>query len=327
MATLWGLYGSKTGGGSGSFATLKPYNNILPPAPVPPVFRPTDLSDCALWLDANDTSTVVVNGDTSGNNVNRVMKWFDKAQPSNQNYFRHIGAPAGSGLYNTHYMNQLNTIYFEPNAAMYHKNGGYAFNFQARTMFMVIKPITDLSGAPYPYIQTFIGEGLAAQLNYFGNIGGTTYRFSQCSAGIVCGLEFDINYNPVKNRMIIMYAQTDAGDLSGNRAAFDTVNKTLATSAAAGYETAKIQYYLNSQAAGTAQDIAEIILYGRLLTTDEQRQVNDYLADKWNASGPNFQEAQIFAPPPEAPAPAPAPLFVEGDPPLFIDGDRPPPPE
>lgn len=286
MATLWGLYGSQTGGGTSTFANIAPYKNILPPAPVPPVFSPLDLSDCAIWLDANDSSTIQVNQDTSGNNVNRVMKWFSKANPSNQNYWKHWGNPHESGLYNTHKMNQLNTIYFEPNTGMEHQGGGLALAFNARTMFMVIKPLTDLSGLAYPYIQTFIGDSLLGQLNYFGNISPNTWRFSQCSSGLVCGLEFDISYNPVNHRMILMYAQNDAS-LTGNRATFDTIQQTLATTDVATYEQSKIQYYISNKNVATSQDIAEIILYGRLLSEAEQTQVNDYLADKWNASGIN----------------------------------------
>ena len=67
----------------------------------------------------------------------------------------------------------------------------------------------------------------------------------------------------------------------------DSIYQTLTFSDPAdSYDTTStIQYILNDSVKGTAQDIAEIIMYDRLLTTSEQEQVINYLADKWNFSG------------------------------------------
>ena len=270
------------------------YRNVLPPAPEPPVFSPLDITDCVLWLDANDSSTVEVNEDTSGVNLNRVMKWFDKAQPSNQNYYSHVGNPAGSGLYNVHTMNQLNTIYFEQNAFMDHQDNGVTFNFQARTFFSVIKPLTVLDNTT-PYLgiyntDTFPGGGVGYMNTLLSwNDASGTVTCSMCENGQSCGIQFDISGDIVNQRMILMFAQTDQIDLSGNAGVFDTLYKPLISSDPADtYATGQSQYILNNPNYDTAQDIAEIIMYGRLLTTDEQRQVLDYLVDKWNLSGPNL---------------------------------------
>jgi hypothetical protein len=293
---MYGWYGS--GGKIGLTRTT-----IFQPPPEPPIFSPTDISDCVLWLDANDTSTIDVNGDLSGANVNRVMKWFDKAKPSNQNYYRHVGNPATSGLYNTHTMNQLNTVYFESNAYMNHEGGGVTFNFQARTFFYVGKPLTDLSGAANPYIGWYNTDTFEVGVGYMNT--GMSYdsmtglhSFAMCENAQTCGIVFDLSNNPLNQRMIVMFAQTDQIDLSGNAGSYDTINQTLANSDPADlYATGQSQYILNSPSYGTAQDIAEIIMYGRLLSPEEQIKVLEYLADKWNLSGPTGDTVYIQGPP------------------------------
>lgn len=281
---MFGVVGSSMRGWIGSGRNTARYTNILPPAPEPPVFNPVnDISDCWLWLDANDSSTILTNEN------NYVLKWFDKAKPSNQNYYRHDGNPAGSGLYNTHYMNQLQTIYFPPNNYMEHEDGGVVYPFQARTFFAVIKPLTNLvdaSGAVQPYIQIYNGT-VAGAMNTgisYDSMSGN-HQYSMCENGITCGVVFDLSNNPVNQRMILMYAQDT--NSTNNVGAYDTASQSLTFSDPADAYDAitQIQYYLNDSTKGTAQDIAEIIMYGRCLTTTEQTRVLDYLADKWNLSG------------------------------------------
>lgn len=269
------------------------YRNILPPAPVPTVFSPTDLSDCVLWLDANDSSTLDINQDTSGVNVNRVMKWFDKAQPSNQNYYTHVGDPAGSGLYNTHLMNGLNTVYFEPGAGMDHQGGGIEFPFQDRTFFAVLKPLTDISGGKYlPIYAGFDVSGAMATVIGYDDISGV-YSFVMGPYDLTNSILYEIaeaNFDggSIKNnRMLLGFAQSST-DLSGNAGMYDTLYKPLTLDTlATEYETGQTQYTLGELNGTSAQDVAEIIMYSRVLSHSEQIQVLDYLADKWNLSGPS----------------------------------------
>jgi hypothetical protein len=282
---MWGYVGANARGWYGSGIRTSRYKNVLDPPPEPIIFNPkTDISDCVLWLDANDPSTIFTRED------NRVLKWFDKAQPSNQNYYRHIGSPAGSALYNTHYMNQLPTVYFEPNASMEHEGGGMMYPFQARTFFAVIKPLTNLadaSGAVQPFINIYNGFDPGAMNTGFSyNAMSGNHSYTMCENGISCGVVWDLSNNPVNQRMVLMFAQSET-DINDNVGSYDTVAQPLTVSDPAdSYDiSSTIQYYLNDSVKGTAQDIAEIIMYGRLLTIKEQTRVLDYLADKWNLSG------------------------------------------
>lgn len=283
---MYGAVASSMRGWYGSGTQTSRYRNILDPAPEPIVFNPkTDLSGCVLWLDANDSSTIEINEN------NRVLKWFDKAHPDQQNHYEKDNNPVSSGLYNTHYMNQLNTIYFEPNTYMLHHDGGMVYPFQARTFFAVIKPLTNLadaSGAVQPYISIYNGYTPGAMNTGFTYTALTgLHSYTMCENGITCGIVWDLSNNPVSQPMILMFAQTDAIDLSGNAGNYDTAYQPLTFSDPAdSYDIVnRIQYYLNSSTQGTAQDIAEIIMYDRCLTTEQQGQVLNYLADKWNFSG------------------------------------------
>lgn len=285
---MFGVIGSDMRGWYGSGLNASRYKNILAPPPEPVVFIPTSINDCALWLDANDPDSLQINGDLSGANVNRVMKWFDKARPSNQNYYTHQGSPSHSGLYNTHTMNFLKTVYFEPNARMVNHLNNLVYNFQARTFFAVIKPLTDISGLLNPFLNiynTLTPQGMNTGIAYNAVTG--KWEWVMCENGISCGIGYELSDNPLNQRQIIMFAQTDQIDLSGNTAAHDTAYQPLLFSDPAdAYYTGNSDYMLNNDTFGSAQDIAEIILYGRLLTHAEQIQVLEYLADKWNLSGP-----------------------------------------
>jgi hypothetical protein len=114
------------------------------------------------------------------------------------------------------------------------------------------------------------------------------HRFTMCENAITCGVMYDISYNPVNQRMLIMFGQSET-DASGNVGAFDTAYKTLigTPDIADSYNTSNAQYIMNSPSHGTSLDIAEILMYQGLLSTPDQVAVMDYLADKWNLSGNN----------------------------------------
>lgn len=265
------------------------FKNSLPTAPEPPVFNPlNDISNCVLWLDANDSSTIEVNEDTSGNNVNRVMKWFDKANPSQQNHYEKDNNPIFSGLYNTHYMNGLNTVYFPGNCYMLHHAGGVTFPFQARTFFAVFKcrsDLTDPSGNPFLACYGSPETGAMGTGVVYQDASGL-FQYNICAEGISCGVMFDLSNNPLNQKAIVMYAHSDT-DISGNEATYDTISQPLTESTLAmSYSQTQHQYYLNDPNSGNSIDLAEVIMYSRVLTLEEQSRVNDYLADKWNLSGP-----------------------------------------
>ena len=215
------------------------------------------------------------------------MKWFDKAQPSAQNHYEKISNPSGSGLYNTHFMNGLNTVYFEPNCSMHHHAGGIAFPFQQRTFFAVIKCRSDLSDPSGNAFLNFFGGGDTGQMQtgitYISLTG--LFQYNMCTGGVDCGVVFDLSNNPLNQKGIIMFAQSET-DLSGNEATYDTISQPLSGSTlAASYSDEVQQYYLNNPGGGNSLDIAEIIMYGRCIDANERKQVVEYLADKWNLSG------------------------------------------
>lgn len=293
MASAWGEVSTYMTRWYGSGVVQNSRINILPPAPVPPVFNPLDISDCALWLDANDSSTIQVSEDLSGANVNRVMKWFDKAKPANNNYFTHDGDPSTSGLYNTTTMNFLNTVSFPVNCAMDHSQNKYQFNFVDRTFFAVIKPrvVPDVSNTVLTIFSGDVSGGMTAQIFY--DVSNNNYKYGMYDTSGFNTVAFDLSENPLNTRMILMWAH--GKDLSGNVGSYDVSSQPLTINQAADYSEEDMDYFLSSKTEGCSFDVGEILMYGRVLDVNEQTKVLEYLADKWNLSGPNPETSEYLA--------------------------------
>lgn len=267
---------------------LKNPKSNLPLQATPIPFNPLDISGCALWLDASDTSTVDVNGDLSGVNVNRVMKWFDKANPSNQNYWTHDGDPATSGLYNTHKVNQRNVIYFPPTCYMDHEDGGVSYAFKDRSFFAAIKCRSSLMDASATSVTIFNGvDASGMTLGIFPDISNTSFLYRMGQTGGSALIEYDVSETILNRRMILAFVNNST-DLSGNAGIFDITSETLTTSGLADYNTNKMQYELNNRLDGGSQDICELIMYDTALSEADRNRVINYLGDKWCASGEGY---------------------------------------
>ena len=82
----------------------------------PVVFKPTDISGCVMWLDANDNDTV------NYNDLLQVTSWENKGTLGGQ--FDLSGGIIGYGQAT---QNGLNTVSFNSNAFM---SGQFQFDFQ-----------------------------------------------------------------------------------------------------------------------------------------------------------------------------------------------------
>ena len=109
-------------------------------APEPIVFQPTDLSNCSVWLDANDGATII---DVSGS----LTSWANKGT-----FGGSANANDGVVLTGTDTINSLNVMKFQAYADL-------LFNWtqvsNPITCFIVMKPITDLTTAGLPYMNFF----------------------------------------------------------------------------------------------------------------------------------------------------------------------------
>ena len=235
-------------------------------AEVPTTILPTDLSNCSIWLDANDPTTL------TDNSANMVLIWNNKGLAGGSAL-----ANDGSVYDNTHTMNGLNVLNFTPYSDL-------LFNWTQTvnpiTCFVVMKPITDLSSAALPYINFFDA------LSTFYNFGTSMYYDSGlASFGYGCGANnlgiYVMGYNAT-NPTNIPLSIAIRNDISANN--FLTLNNTpttLSYSDTANYNLSNFNYYMGSSVHGTEFDFAEFIIYERALSDEEIALVNAYLTAKW----------------------------------------------
>ena len=245
---------------------------------MPPVFNPTDISGLAFWLDANDTNSIRT--DPSGF---QIIEWAEKTKGLD------IYSPVNGlnpPLYNTHFMNGLNVVYFPLNAAL--RDIEASLNFSSRSVFIVCKPLAfDIGGiVPDLAIMDFIAGGATSDMTcaLIYTESQNTSRYAICSNGNVCGLNFVLTMNPLQTKMIVTFKQSGT-NTAENKGFYDTVEQTLSfDNATAGYNPTG-QYTLSSDSKNQSIDIAEILIYDSILTDLDTTKVLDYLADKWSLQG------------------------------------------
>lgn len=238
----------------------------------PLIFRPTDISGCAMWFDGNDSSTV------NTNEFNTVLSWDNKGTLGGQ--FDLSGT--ADIQYGATLVNALNTVTFTPYSYM---SGSFELNFQARSMFFVTKEISvDLSNAN-PWITSDTNGGMETLSLY----NGTTTYFVGKHPSPIPELAFDASNNylgyPVMTEFI------NATDLSDNWFGLNGRKyPAIYEAVASGYNTSNINYYLGGYFGGVAtateQAMCELIVYDTALNSYQREEVEKYLRVKWNITEP-----------------------------------------
>lgn len=260
LASKWGILGSLAPSNpySGNIRTLIFPNITISRPPVYSVTRngvkwnPTQISGCALWLDAADRASITL----TGSNITNVN---DK---SGQNV---VLSNATGFLYATNLFNGSYPSFYNP-------NGGFARGTTARlgvnTSFAMTVPFTvffvghDITTSDYGYV---IDSGPSGTTNrpyiyrgdlitQFGNSGSTlTARspFQGCA-------QF---YNSAR-----MFVNGNSA-YTGSLATFTTPGITVGN-----------RLSLNEAWPG---HLCEIIIYNRSITTTERQKIEGYLAYKW----------------------------------------------
>ena len=248
---------------------------------IPIIFRPTDLSGCAMWLDANDANTVTFN------ELLQVSSW------SNKGYLGGQFDISGTSIveFGSAQINGLNTVSFTENAYMV---GTFALNFQARSVFFVAREkVTPLSVAN-PWLSSDASNGMET----FSLRNGVTTYFIGKHPSPIPTLAFETTTDYIQSPLLVEFLNDT--DLSGNWFGLNGIQyPAIYEVVASGYNTGSIVYYLGGYFSGTtvasSQDMAEVIIYNRALEESERQTVEAYLLAKW----------AIPEPPPPPPGPAP----------------------
>lgn len=246
----------------------------------PIIFKPTDISGCRMWFDANN------GGSINANEFGTVLSWTNLGTLGGQFDLSGV-ADIQTGVNS---VNNLNVISFAENAYM---TGTFQLNFQERSVFIVAKEKTDLSGNVNPLFSSDTTNGM--EIFSLTAPSGTTFFMGKHPSPVPT-LAFDSSFNFIGVPTLTEFI--NASDLSGN---WMGTNGTQAPATyeviASGYNTNSIPYYLGGYFGGSpvasAEDYCEIIVYEGALPESERKLVEAYLLAKWNINNP--------LPPPPAP--------------------------
>lgn len=260
-------------------------NNVRLKTLEPEYIRPTDISGCVLWLDANDGSTVLTN------DLLQVQSWVNKGTLGGK-----FDVSGGVLLeYGTTTVNGLNVVTFPENGFM---QGNYQFNFQARSVFFVSRENTTPLSVANPWLSSDTTNGMEV----FSIRNGSTIYFIGKHPSPVPSLAFDASNIPLQTPVLVEFVV--ASDISNNWMGLNGDQyPAVYEVAAAGFNTNPDTYYLGGYFSGatvaSAQDMCEVIVYNRAVSPAERRDIEEYLKAKWGL--------------PASPPPAPPVPFVPTD--------------
>ena len=235
-------------------------------APIPDEFNPLDISGCALWMDATDN--LAVNANAFGS----VLSWANKGYKGGQ--FDLSGS--ADVQYGASLINSLNVVRFNSQAYM---QGTFTFDFQARSVFIVLRPNFFPTGTVLP---VFTSDTNNYQETFFA-VNGSWLWFEGKHPSPVPENAFDIkkDYTGIPSAVEIILDT----DVSGNWSGINGTYITPIYQTAASYDTGSATYYLGNFFGGNPTlanyDLCELIMYDKALSEEDRKQVELYLRKRW----------------------------------------------
>lgn len=248
----------------------------------PFLFRPTDISGCVMWFDANNQDYIAYN------EFLQVSSWSNQGTIGGQ--WDISGTEAVQ--YGVSTQNQLNTISFAENAFM---TGNYALDFQPRSIFFVTRENTVPPGVPNPWISCDTNGGMET----FSQRNGTTVYFLGKHPSPIPEIAIDTSNSYLGYASLTEFI--NGTDLSDNWFGINTIQyPPVFDAVASGYSTGTLTYYLGGYFAGStiasAQDVCEIVMYDTALKEPDRQNVETYLMVKWGIKEPPPPPIPVFTP-------------------------------
>lgn len=245
---------------------VHPYYAFPPSSAVP--FIPLSISNCYVWLDAADVSSIRTSGST-------VIQWLNK------------GLAGGSAVKNTGTCTSGISTYNNLNMVNCPSGNDLSitatFPNQARAWFFVIRNNTQMTSAAFPaaYWGLIAATTGSADSIYFSLTGGSYYtEESQNSIG--APLQSQTMANPFNLMQLYTYQNSAASPSTLNTINVNGVPQTLSLSTVAtSYLTTSSAYIISTAGYAKSADICEILMYNGELTIKERQKIEGYLANKW----------------------------------------------
>jgi hypothetical protein len=251
LADKWGI----------SLPTAHPYKTV--PSALRP-FNPLDISSCSLWLDATDRNTFTF---SSGSNIST---WADKSGNGNT-FTTNFGTP----VLTDRVLNNASAVYFNFGTNL----NNTTISFGASYSVFILAYQTSFSGT---YNRIINGGGSSSDVYLFmGTFNSTSIYSTFTGSGTTWN---DINSNTPSTAILqtwgIMGVTNGSSVLTPyfNGAVFST--KTGSSSTFTGLALGAAFSGVTSQTWNGY--CAELLVYNKVLTDNERRQVELYLAEKWN---------------------------------------------
>lgn len=246
---------------------------------------PTQISGCALWLDAADANSVVLSG-------SNVTQWNDKS-----GNVRHMSNAtlASTPTYNPIGFNNLPTISFSPTIFNFLQNTSFSFNsVPSVTLFIIVQRVsntityqrffsaaTTIGGADQSSTTAFnlntssANDGVLYERNNVYTTKATLNTLNPSMIELIInGSSTNIDLFLANNNYIYTNGSLGTSSTgSGNGNNFNLVHVRLGNAAGNIALTAFEQLQGN---------ISEVVMFNRTLNLNEFRQVEGYLAWKWN---------------------------------------------
>ena len=230
---------------------------------------PLAFSNCVLWLDAADSTTITKSGTT-------LTAWANKGTAGGS-----TTTQAGTTSTGTTTQNGLNVIVFPPNTT---QSIAFALGANAHTWFWVAKCTTTLTGGT-PYWAVVNQNGGNAQATVFGpglsTGSGNTYTIGDGPSGIL--LTIGTSVSPPPYSMAIYAMQESAASTALNAITVNGTSLALSTNLVAqAFDTTSRTYSIGGTGSyNTGANLCELILYSGEITFLQRMQIESYLSKKW----------------------------------------------
>ena len=218
-----------------------------------------------LWLDANDSSTITLNGST-------VSQWDDK---SGNNYHISQATASNQPAYVTSVLNSKNIVRFDGvNDIMSNASAQPVAGSASRTIFYVFSCNSTFNGSNYEYGLYF---GLASPVN-----GGVIAISQELAVRVSNGYRVFNQSNDDGSHAVISAVQdgTNVSNYSmwkNGSALSATTTRSRALNIGPGIHLGAHPVIAN----WFDGDIAEVIVYSSALSTSDRESVESYLSNKW----------------------------------------------
>jgi len=267
LAKKWGIWSTPTIPSSHPFYSIRPHLRT---------FNPTDVPGCQLWLDAADSSSLVLSGSS-------VTTWNDKSG----NGYHMNTLPASAGWSGTAAYPTIGTSI----------NGLQTVNFLAQSG---LKQSTTLDGVKNLFWVGRIAapDGTAAGGNSCYFLLGHDNLFDWHSA-IYRGGFVDVNAQGGISYAIANLFTSDPTAVT-NTTFLNVIMPSppsislLSVTGITGTTRYQGICYDRNTHTGWCGDLAEVLIYSTALTTSQRQQVEGYLAHKWGLT-PTIQSTHPFS--------------------------------